>query len=142
MKRSNYTITALIAFIICLQFSTSVLKAQSDTNSKPFVHIDKPPTYPGGYMKYINENIKYPKEALAKRIEGKVSIEAVIDKNGFIKNIRIMEDPGAGLGEEAERIIKSMPKWDPAIRGGEPIETKVKFPVYFTLTNEKLKGRK
>src|SRR5688500_18893391 len=90
----------LIAFLLfaMLQLSTQTLKAQSDSSQEVYFSIDQRPSFPGSYLKYINENLKYPKEALARRIEGKVLIAAIINKEGFIEDVRILEDPGAGLG--------------------------------------------
>ncbi|MGZ5242952.1 MAG: energy transducer TonB [Bacteroidia bacterium] len=132
-----------IAFLVfvALQLNIQTLKAQIDSSQKVSSVVDQPPALRGGYMKYINENLKYPSDALARGIEGKVLIAAVINREGFIEDVRILEDPGAGLGEEAERLFKSMPRWNPAIVKGEPVKMMVRFPVNFKISNQNLKDQ-
>lgn len=79
-------------------------------------------------IKFITKRIKYPVLAREQGVEGTVVIKFVVGKDGQISDINILKEPGYGLGEEAMRIVKKLPKWE---RGGSQRGRKVK--VYFTL---------
>lgn len=69
----------------------------------------KKPVYPGGmaaYRKFIRDNLKYPKVALEKRIEGVVSLKYSIDHKGKVVDTKVIRGLGHGCDQEAERIIK------------------------------------
>lgn len=66
------------------------------------------PRYGGGndeFKKFIAGNLRYPKEALEARIEGKVLVEYEIDDNGFVHNPRVLRSLGYGCDEEAVRVV-------------------------------------
>ena len=85
------------------------------------------------FYKYINENLNYPKKAIRQEIEGKVIVNFIIDKNGEITDVKAQNDIGGGCAEEAERIIKSFPKWNPARQRGRAVKTKMSIPIVFDL---------
>src|SRR5699024_4355776 len=61
-------------------------------------------------MDHIALNIKYPADARSKIVQGMVTAFFYIDENGTIDQIKVHEDPGAGLGEEVIRVLKSSPQ--------------------------------
>jgi len=65
-------------------------------------------------LEFIRNNLQYPAEAKANKIEGMVMISFVVEKNGTITDPKILRDLGGGCSEEAIRIVESMPKWTPA----------------------------
>ncbi len=74
----------------------------------------KKPVYPGGnaaYRKFIKDNLKYPKEALEKKIEGIVFIKYTIDHKGKVIESQVLKGIGHGCNEEAQRIV-SLLKFD------------------------------
>lgn len=84
-------------------------------------------------IKFIYENLKYPSE-VSKEIEGTVVITVTVEKDGQLTNHKIARDIGGGLGEEALRVIKMMPRWIPAInRNGMPVKQTYHIPVKFRL---------
>jgi len=92
--------------------------------------------YPGGYealMKFIAENIKYPKLAKESGISGKVYVTFVVEKDGSIGHVKIAREIGGGCGAEAVRVIKSMPKWTPGKQNGRPVRTSYTVPINFEL---------
>lgn len=107
-----------------------------EDNYEIFVVIDEDASFPGGEkarIKFISENLKYPIDARKKNIEGTVYIAFVIEKDGSISNAKILRDIGGGLGEEALRVVKMMPKWIPGKNKGEPVQVKFSMPVKFVL---------
>ena len=80
--------------------------------------------------------MKYPKEAVDNAIEGTVAIQFVIDKDGSVTNIKILKNPGGGLGEEAERVIRKMPKWSPGYQRNQAVRVKMIVPLKFKMNND------
>jgi len=77
---------------------------------------------------------EYPPEALARGIEGTVYLRLLIDAQGGIAEITVVEDPGNGFAEAAVRIARRYFKFAPALRGGEPVATVLtRVPVRFEL---------
>lgn len=73
-------------------------------------------SFPGGaeaFNKYLSENLKYPEEAKKNKISGIVTISFAVNKDGSINNIAVSEGIGHGCDEEAIRLIKNSPKWNP-----------------------------
>ena len=84
-------------------------------------------------LKFIYGNLKYPSET-SKEIEGTVVIRVTVQKDGLLTDHKIVRDIGGGLGEEALRVIKMMPRWIPAInRFGMPVKQVYNIPVKFRL---------
>ena len=81
------------------------------------------PQFPGGeqaMLKFIADNTKYPKEAKERGIEGRVMVEVIIDKNGKIREPKIILSNDQSLNNEAMRVVQSMPDWEPGTLRGEP----------------------
>jgi len=105
--------------------------------------VEEPPAYPGGdeaRVKYLMENIKYPKEAKKNGIQGTVLVTFVVDKDGSITDTKVFKDQGIGGGcdEEALRVINAMPKWKPGKQDGETVKVQMNIPISFKL-DEKAK---
>ena len=95
------------------------------------------PEFPGGMeklMPFIQENMRYPKSASKKCIEGRVICQFTVKKDGSIENIIIMRGVHKSLDKEAVRIIKKMPKWTPGKNyKRENIDSKYVIPFSFKL---------
>ena len=97
-----------------------------------------PPSFLDGdwfhYYAWIYQHLRYPHEAKEKGIEGKVKVLVTIKKDGSIGDVTIKSTPSPLLKEEALRVVKSMPKWNPAIMNGETVdwgmEVHVDFKIY------------
>ena len=84
-------------------------------------------------LKYLQQNIEYPQIALSKGIQGIVYLQFVVEKNGKISNVKIMRDLGSECGQEARRVVQSMPSWIPGKQGGNPMRVQFNLPVKFKL---------
>ena len=94
------------------------------------------PQFPGGeraMLKFIAENTKYPKEAKERGIEGRVMIEVIIDKNGKIREPKIILPNDQSLNNEAMRVVQSMPDWEPGALRGEPKNVRYTIPFRFRI---------
>ena len=89
---------------------------------------------------YINENLKYPEDAKAKGVKGRVVVRFVITKTGEIENVKILKDIGGGCGEAAKKAIESMnnmpEKWIPGRQGGRDVNVFYTIPVIFRISKK------
>jgi len=103
---------------------------------EPFVFVEVMPEFEGGqigFMKYIAKQVKYPRKAKSLGVEGKVFVAFVIDKEGNITEVKTIKGIGVGCDEEAERVIRSAPKWKPGKQRGKAVKVKMVLPIHFTL---------
>lgn len=101
-----------------------------------FTTVEQNPEFPGGISamyKYIAERIRYPKMAQQMMVEGKVFLKFVVLKNGEIGDMKILKGVGYGCDEEAVRVISQMPKWNPGMQNGEPVNVYYTMPISFKL---------
>ena len=83
------------------------------------------PEFPGGEVglsKYIEENLKYPENAKKDSLSRKVFVQFVITEEGEVENVKIARSVDQTLDKEAIRVVKSMPKWEPAKQFGKPVK--------------------
>jgi len=103
---------------------------------------DFPPEFPGGLeamSHFLSQNIKYPKDAMDKKQEGKVFINFVVEKDGTLSNFKIIRGIGGSCDEEALRVAKSMPKWEPArMKNGKKVAVEMNLPIHFKLDSKKV----
>ncbi len=84
-------------------------------------------------QQYIAENLKYPAEAVQKKIQGRVLVKFVVAEDGSILNPSIVQGLGSGCDEEALRIVRAMPKWKPGMDNGKPVKVHQRLAVMFSL---------
>jgi len=102
-----------------------------------FVYIaEEQPSFPGGIvamMNFLANNIKYPKLAIEVGITGIVYVTFITEKDGSISNIQVIKEIGGGCDEEAVRVVRMMPKWNPGKQNGFPVRVKLTLPIKFSL---------
>ena len=102
-----------------------------------FTVVEQAPAFKGGHdslMRYLDKHIKYPKEALKKKISGKVFVMFLVNKTGKIEQVKTIGDiKGGGLEEEAMRVIAAMPDWNPGKQNNKFVTVQYTLPVKFTL---------
>lgn len=84
-------------------------------------------------LQFIYSNIKYPAIARENGVEGTAVIRFVVEKDGSITAPEIVRDIGAGCGEEAMRVVKMMPHWNPGKQRGRPVRVQFNLPIRFKL---------
>ena len=93
--------------------------------------LDKLPEFPGGMKKfytYVGQNFEKPDFGVSKTM--KVYVYFVIEKDGSMTDIKVLKDPGYGLGQEAIRVLKSLKtKWEPGIINGKAVRTSYNLPI-------------
>lgn len=94
------------------------------------------PQYPGGeeaLQKYLTTNMKYPAAARDNGIEGVVNVSFTVNTDGTIGSIKIERMVDPDLEQEAIRLVKSMPAWQPAEKNGSPVASSASVAVDFSL---------
>lgn len=84
-------------------------------------------------LEYIYRNLKYPDEARSKGVEGTAVIRFTINRMGSIDHAEIVRDIGSGCGEEALRVVNSMPDWVPGEQDGQSVSVQFNLPIRFKL---------
>lgn len=106
-----------------------------------FEVVEVMPEFPNGgmpgLMKYLGKNVKYPIEAHANNIEGRVVVHFIVNKDGSISNVGLTRSVDPLLDKEAIRVISSMPKWEPGMQRGKAVRVKYTVPVMFRLQGPK-----
>ena len=111
------------------------IQMTNDPN-RVFERVDKEPDYPGGmkvFYNYLAKTIKYPAEARKNKIQGKVFIQFIVEKDGTLTDIKAIRGPGHGLNEEAIRAVRLSAKWKPGMEGDKIVRVQFTIPINFTL---------
>lgn len=120
-----------------IEITPVVIEEEEDeTETQIFTVVENDPEFPGGMdalYKYLAQNIKYPQLARDNGITGKVYVTFVVEKDGSIANPKVLRDIGGGCGQEAIRVVKSMPKWSPGKQRGKAVRVQFNLPVNFSL---------
>lgn len=97
---------------------------------------DEMPSYNGGdeaRQKYLKQNIVYPEIAKKYGISGTVYLKFIINTKGKVTNVKVVKGIGAGCDEEAIRVVRSLPDWNPGKDKGRPVNVEFNMPVRFSL---------
>ena len=101
-----------------------------------FQVVEEQPMFPGGMqelMTFLQTNIRYPKEAQDRGLQGRVIVQFVVNKDGSICDEHIVKSVDPQLDAEALRIVRSMPNWTPGKQRGKPVRVRFTLPVTFRL---------
>ena len=142
---------ALLLSVVFSSIVTENVKAQTDkvadekiaisSDQEPqedqvFTVVEKMPEYPGGNdarVKFLVENVKYPEEARKNGISGTVYVSFVVEKDGEITNVKILRGVDELLDNEALRVVKMMPAYEPGMQRGKPVRVQFTLPIQFNL---------
>lgn len=93
--------------------------------------LDKQPTFPGGiekFYQFVGNNFEKPETEFSKPV--RIMVSFVIEKNGTLSAIKVVQNPGYGLDKEAIRVLKSLKtKWMPGMKNGNPVRTAYTLPI-------------
>ena len=115
---------------------TKKIDLDEPDEGKVFLAVEQQPQFPNGdkaLYKFLSENIHYPQAAARANVSGKVYVKFVVEKDGSIGNVEITKGIGFGCDEEAERVIKLMPKWTPGKQNGKAVRVYFNMPVVYRL---------
>ncbi|GAB3900360.1 energy transducer TonB [Larkinella knui] len=101
-----------------------------------FISVEQNPQFPGGMKQmaeFLEKNLRYPPAASRAGISGKVYLQFVVNTDGSIVDVTVVKGIGFGCDEEALRVVKKMPPWQPGKQSGRPVRVRFTLPVVFAL---------
>ena len=113
---------------------------KADEEQVIFQVVEEMPDFPGGMkecMKFLARNMKYPMAAQEAKIEGRVVVQFVVDRDGSVNDIKVVRSISPQLDAEAVRVIGLMPKWNPGKQRGKAVAVKYTMPIQFRLDKPK-----
>ena len=101
--------------------------------------VEQMPEFPGGeeaILEFVAKNIQYPQKAIDAGAYGRVFVGFVIEPDGSVSNVTLLRGIGFGCDEEAMRVVKMMPKWQPGMQNGEAVRVSYLIPINFKLEDQ------
>ena len=103
-----------------------------------FVTAEEMPTFQGGdlskFRNWVQSNVKYPQIALENGIQGNVVIKFVVEKDGKLSNIQVLQSPDKTLADAAVQVLQKSPKWKPGKQRNKPVRVTYTLPVSFKIS--------
>lgn len=130
------TLMLFAMFLVCAGANAQRTEQTDTLSDKVYNVVDEMPSYPGGtglLMKYLSTQIRYPADAMKNRIEGRVVVSFVVEKDGTVSNVACQKRLYPSIDAEAVRVVKKMAKWKPGRQNGVPVKVKYMLPVRFSL---------
>lgn len=101
-----------------------------------FTIVEQQAEFKGGmkkFLEYVGKKMKYPNVARRIGVEGKVFVQFVVERDGSITDVQAIRGIGAGCDEEAMKVIRESPKWNPGKQRGRAVRVRVVIPITFRL---------
>ena len=114
-----------------------VVEEEVEDDPIPFVTVEQKPTFNGGdangFAKWVNSRLVYPEVAKENGIEGRVTLQFTIGKDGRLQDVKVLNSPDESLAQEAVRVVSSSPKWEPGRQRDRAVKVSYTFPVIYRL---------
>jgi TonB family protein len=107
--------------------------AVTDSQENTTLDLAHPSTGYRSFKQYLQQNIRYPEDARANKVEGRVTVEFTVETSGELTNFRIIRGIGSGCDDELIRLIKDGPSWIPTKNDNVPVQDKAKVRLKFEL---------
>jgi protein TonB len=110
---------------------------ESEEKNQVFITVEQNPEFAGGMnalLKFLQKNLHYPTPAVNANVMGKVYMQFVVGQDGNISKVDVLKGIGFGCDEEAQRVVKLMPKWSPGRQSGKAVAVKFTLPINFQLS--------
>lgn len=115
-----------------------VVEEKKPEPEKIFTAVEESPKFPGGdaeLYKWLNKNIRYPEMAAQNNIQGRVTVQFVVEKDGSIGEVKVVRGKDPDLDKEAVRVVKALPKFIPGKMNGQSVRVWYTLPIMFKLQN-------
>lgn len=115
------------------------VKDEEIKDDEPFLTAETMPSFQGGtindFRNWVQSKVKYPQLAQENNISGRVLLMFVVEKDGTLTNIEVLQTPDSSLSEEAIRVLKTSPKWEPGKQRNQSVRVKYTLPIDFRIQN-------
>ena len=106
---------------------------------QPFVKVEEMPSFQGGdlqtFRNWVQSKVRYPQIAQENNISGRVFLMFVVERDGTLTNIQVLQTPDSSLSDEAIRVLKTSPKWKPGKQRNQAVRVKYTLPIDFRIQN-------
>ena len=112
--------------------------ADSTAKEEVFMVAEQMPEFPGGMkelLKFLQDNLKYPENAMKNNVQGRVIVQFVVEKDGTLTEFKVARSVDPDLDAEALRVLQTMPKWKPGMQRGKIVRVKFTVPACFLQTS-------
>ena len=120
--------------------STNVISEEINENTVyNSAGVEVLPEFPGGnnqLSRYLSKSFMISDDMRSAELKGKIFASFIIEKDGSITNIKIIREIGYRTGEETQRVLKSMPKWNPALQNGKKVRCLYSIPLSIDVTKK------
>lgn len=114
-----------------------VVEEDVEDDPIPFITVEQKPTFNGGdangFAKWVNSRLVYPEVAKENGVEGRVTLQFTIGKDGRLQDVKVLNSPDESLAQEAVRVVSSSPKWEPGRQRDRAVKVSYTFPVIYRL---------
>jgi len=125
--------------LLILLFLTPIfIFSQEKTDTTIVDYPDKEAEFTGGYIaqrNYLSKNLVYPEKSMMKGEQGKVYVEFIVEIDGALTHVKILQGASRRLNKEAKRVVKNMPNWASGESDGEKVRVRCRIPFNFELTD-------
>ena len=143
-KKTEITVITDILKVVTndTKITTNVDFAEFDeeeeiVEEQPFLVAETMPSFQGGslndFRNWVQSKVRYPAIAQENGISGKVVLTFVIEKDGRLTNIQVLQTPDRSLSDEAIRVLQQSPKWSPGKQRNQPVRVRYTLPVEFRI---------
>jgi len=101
--------------------------------------VEKMPSFPGGeaaLFQFLARELIYPSLALENNIQGVVVVQFIVEQDGSITGVTLIRGVGGGCDEEALRVVKRMPNWEPGIQNDRKVRVRFNMPIRFKIVGD------
>lgn len=134
-------LSVLSAFLfLVFACSEEMQTKEIDSQTEVFSAVEEQPEFEGGmpaFYKYVGSEIKYPRQARQKGVEGRVYVQFVVEKDGSLSDVKAIKGIGAGCDSEAVRVLQNAAWFKPGTQRGRPVRVRMELPIIFKLNHEK-----
>ena len=132
----RFLATLSVLALLLMVNTNAMAQNKKAANDKVLEKAEVMPEFPGGeqaMMKFVSENVQYPEKAKEKEISGRVLVGFIVEKDGSVNEVKIVQGIGGGCDEEAVRVVKAMPKWKPGKQDGKTVRVSYTMPFFFKM---------
>ena len=134
----NTTVTVTEGHCVAVNcLLTAKSEQKSVSQDPPLITVEQMPTFQGGdllsFRRWVMSQIRYPEIAQQNGIQGRVIVQFIVEIDGSLSNIEVIQSPDTSLTAEAVRIISNSPKWEPGRQRNDPVRVVFTMPVDFRL---------
>lgn len=143
----------LMTYLFSKNYNSTIAAPSLEIVDQVLGEVDEMPRFPGcedytdaatkslcankKLFSFIQKNLKFPEAAKKSGVEGRVVTSFIVEADGRLTNIKVVQDIGSGCGDAAVAVLKAMPNWVPGLKDGNAVAVEMKLPFMFTFKSNK-----